>query len=342
MATPKPSVHARDHAPGAADPIPWLERVHMIGTIAARPAPGIGNQGALYVSTDETPAGGGAPGTWYYATPVAPATAPAGATAGAAFQNGWLNVQLLDGTYAPLMYRKEPATGAARIVGAIGGGAFGAPAIDLPADLFPLTDVLQVVSGINTTSALIVTVNTSGLLTPIGPAGVGTVLLASQTLAAASASFDFAGLSAAFSHLRIYALLRGTAAAVTVNVNVKLNNDGGANYDTELTRANATTASATAVAAQTSAFVGHAPGSTADASMFGSLVVEIPFYASTAARKTMLSQNGSFATAGTTTTYDYYAGSSGWRNTAAVNEVTLTPSSGSWAAGSAVSVYGVA
>ena len=342
MATPKPSVHARDHAPGAADTIPWLERVHMIGTIAARPAPGIGNQGALYVSTDETPAGGGAPGTWYYATPVAPATAPAGATAGAAFQNGWLNVQLLDGTYAPLMYRKEPATGAARIVGAIGGGAFGAPAIDLPADLFPLTDVLQVVSGINTTSALIVTVNTSGLLIPIGPAGVGTVLLASQTLSATSASFDFAGLSAAFSHLRIYALLRGTAAAVSVNAQIRFNNDSGANYDDQAVYAHATTAGGAATSAGTSAIFGGVTASNATAGEYGIVVAELPFYTATNARKTFAGTSTSYDTAGTTSTYWTMVQGGSWRNSAAVNQVTIFPASGSWAAGSAVSVYGVA
>jgi hypothetical protein len=64
MATPKPSVHARDHAPGAADTIPWLERIHMVGLIGARPAAGVGNKGALYLSTDESPpTGGGGIGT---------------------------------------------------------------------------------------------------------------------------------------------------------------------------------------------------------------------------------------------------------------------------------------
>ena len=62
MATPKPSVHARDHAPGAADTIPWLERVHMIGLLAARPAPGVGNKGAYYFASDDPSGGGGGGG----------------------------------------------------------------------------------------------------------------------------------------------------------------------------------------------------------------------------------------------------------------------------------------
>jgi len=55
----KPAVHARDHAPGGADPAPWLERIHMIGTLAARPAASPANKGAFYLVTDNILGGGG-------------------------------------------------------------------------------------------------------------------------------------------------------------------------------------------------------------------------------------------------------------------------------------------
>ena len=176
----------------------------------------------------------------------------------------------------------------------------------------------------------------------IGPAGVGTVLLASQTLSATSASFDFAGLSAAFSHLRIYALLRGTAAAVSVNAQIRFNNDSGANYDDQAVYAHATTAGGAATSAGTSAIFGGVTASNATAGEYGIVVAELPFYTATNARKTFAGTSTSYDTAGTTSTYWTMVQGGSWRNSAAVNQVTIFPASGSWAAGSAVSVYGVA
>jgi hypothetical protein len=62
MAERRPIIHARDHAPGSADPIPWLERIHMVGLLAARPAAGPGNRGAYYFASDDPSGGGGGGG----------------------------------------------------------------------------------------------------------------------------------------------------------------------------------------------------------------------------------------------------------------------------------------
>lgn len=44
--------HGRDHTPGAADELDWLNRVHVMDTAANKPAAGPRNKGALYFETD--------------------------------------------------------------------------------------------------------------------------------------------------------------------------------------------------------------------------------------------------------------------------------------------------
>lgn len=140
-------------------------------------------------ATNPTPVSG--PGTWYYATPVAPATAPVGALPGAAFQGTWANVALLDGSYSPLRYRLEPTTGDVEVEGAIGGGLFGTTALQMPAGYVPTYDIYKIVAGTDGSAGLVAIVNTSGLLIPQGRASFGTakVAVTSGNLSSATTTF---------------------------------------------------------------------------------------------------------------------------------------------------------
>lgn len=115
-----------------------------------------------------TPIQGVTAGPWNVAQPVAPASAPAGSLVGVSFVNGWGNIALPDATYSPLRYRYDRATKMVRIVGAISGGAFGTPAIILPARFRPADDVLMIVSSTDGLFALACQVTAStGAVIPL-------------------------------------------------------------------------------------------------------------------------------------------------------------------------------
>jgi hypothetical protein len=310
----------------------------MVGAIADRPAPGIGNQGAFYLSTDETPPDATGPGTWFFATPVAPATAPAGASSGVAFANGWGNVALSDGSYSPLMYRTEP--GGARIVGAIGGGAFGAAAVVLPAGFTPTADIAKVCAGIDNQSALLATINPAGFLTPVGPAGAGMQLLYSQVLASPQASIDTGtgGVAQTATHLWIKMLLISTTAAAATIANVTVNNDSGANYDLQRAAAQNVSSVFASSLAQTSwqLNIHGAAGSTGYAS---DVDFWINNYTGTTYWKTGHGFDGIMdATAANLNLVRRHIG---YRSTSAITRLAVTAAAGNLAAGSGMWIYGL-
>jgi hypothetical protein len=281
------------------------------------------------------------PGVWNYATPVAPATAPAGSVAGVAFQNGWGNVKLLDGTYSPLMYRQEPSTAAVRIIGAIAGGSFGAPALQLPASLVPIADVIQVVAGINTTSALTCSLNTTGLLVPVGPFASGLTSLFTQTLGASATSIDTGanGIAAGHGDLLIFLYVRTDRAAPLDNIGIAINGVTSATYDTMdfLAQNTALSGAMNNLNTRLGAGVTVASATTA-ASVFSLVEIVIPAYDTTAGFKVARIS----VAAPTETTNGLVQLEGGQlRSTAAVNQITITSTTGSnLVAGTRLAIYG--
>lgn len=165
--------------------------------------------------------------------------------------------------------------------------------------------------------------------------------VADSLLTVDTATFDFAGIAATFLHLRLIINARMTGAVTVGTINLTLNNDSGANYDWEVVFGSAATATATGAAAAAFIVVGDTTGASGAASRAGAQDVMIPNYAQTTFMKHVVSD--SHVVRGTATT-DFFGEQYGglWRNTAAVNRITLTPSSGNWLAGSRATLYGYA
>jgi hypothetical protein len=176
-----------------------------------------------------------------------------------------------------------------------------------------------------------------------GSGGAGAVTqLTTQTLSGTAATIDITAIPQNFTTIWLHAILRTNQAAITTTVNANFNGDGGANYDRVSLSGNNSVATSGAVGGGTSFFVGAAAGANATAGDFGVVSLYVPFYAATTANKVCVGGDGVFPTQGTATTFGIDAISQQWRSTAAINRVTLTPAAGSFVAGSAVVLYGLA
>lgn len=175
----------------------------------------------------------------------------------------------------------------------------------------------------------------------------GEALLGSQVLTSTQTSFDTntilsGNISGSYTHLRVIALLRGTAAATTVGMTLTLNNDSGANYDyvVQYAQGNGTNAATSGIAGtEFNIGNGFAPAANATAGRAAILLFDLPFYALTTFNK---QASWVVATTKGTSSADQvhldYSGT--WRNTAAVTRLALAPASDSWAIGCAFYLYG--
>jgi hypothetical protein len=157
-----------------------------------------------------------------------------------------------------------------------------------------------------------------------------------------AATIDFQNIPAIFSHLLLELYGRGDAAATTVNVLGRFNNDTAANYDHEWFQGSGSGGTVTTAEnlAQSSIFLGSIPGATAPANVASGLRADLHGYAATTFQKSLLAQNG--VKAGTTTGLLFnYLVSGYWRSTAAINRLTLLLSSGNFAQGSQAILYGL-
>jgi hypothetical protein len=170
------------------------------------------------------------------------------------------------------------------------------------------------------------------------PTTPGLQLIASTTLTDTQAAITFANIPQTFKGLKI--LLCGasnTSAVFTDVLALRINGDTGSNYQYQRLSATATTVSGSEFNTQTLIDCGTIKaaagtdnyGSQFDISMFG--------YAS-----------GFFKTALSFSTENYRSGDShlalrggAWKNIAAVTEVSLFPTSGSFIAGTVCCLYGV-
>jgi hypothetical protein len=160
------------------------------------------------------------------------------------------------------------------------------------------------------------------------------------TLGAAAASIDTgAVLPTTYAHMRIEVYARTDSATNGVDaINLRFNNDSAANYDFQLGTFSAATATASESFAATSAQGGLAVGGAAGANLFAVSVYEIAHYGGSANNKAV--SGLASAKAGTTTGKMQVQPFGGfWRSSAAINRVTLIPSSGNFAAGTRVTVY---
>ena len=186
---------------------------------------------------------------------------------------------------------------------------------------------------------------------PTGPAGptgstgatgatgaTGSTVITDTNLSGSAANIDFTSIPNTYTSLEVEYLLRGDQNVVSNSIFCTFNGDTGSNY----TWLNMNTGGASVVpggALNTTHFIcGTEPALTSAANVFAAGRLWIAFYQSGQWKviewQTYQPKNG------TTTEGVLYRGGGAWQNTAALTEITLTPQSGNFVAGSRARLIG--
>jgi hypothetical protein len=175
--------------------------------------------------------------------------------------------------------------------------------------------------------------------TNIGGSGDVTMLF-NSTLGADTASFDITSISSSYKHLEIIADLRSTEAAIQSIYNIRFNNDSATNYESMFHYAVPSTdgQDATGGTSGTAMLVGYVAGANSAAGYSTAVQVFIPNYVGTTFKKQLRSQTGFSRAAGNDPCITDGVGV--WKSASAINRITVYPNSGSWKAGSMLTLYG--
>lgn len=170
-------------------------------------------------------------------------------------------------------------------------------------------------------------------------------LIEAGTVTVAAASIDIQNIPAVYKHLKLVVSLRTTESAIYSLILLRCNNDSTAgNYigQKHLTQKAANVSQENNGATATIVPDMYTSGGTASASLFGLYEVMLVDYVSTLKYKTAKSQGGWFQAAATTDNYLTQMSVGTWKNTAALNRITLVSTSGNLEVGSSWSLYGLA
>lgn len=160
------------------------------------------------------------------------------------------------------------------------------------------------------------------------------VALATQTLGTAVSSVTFSSIPQGYTDLVLVSQLTGSAANNQINIQVGNGSvDTGSNYSfTQMYGTGSATASARSTS-QTSILLGYTDAATT--SINSNLIASIQNYSNTTTNKTILSRGNSPARA--------TAAIVGlWRSTSAINIITVSTGSSTFAVGSTFTIYGIA
>jgi hypothetical protein len=154
--------------------------------------------------------------------------------------------------------------------------------------------------------------------------------LANVTLGTAVATVTFSSIPATYRDLILVVVGTGST---TLQGRIRFNSDTGTNYNYQRMSGSGSVASANHQASQTSGFI----SAIAQATTTGALQMNINImdYSATDKHKTIISRADQAAN-GTDAIFTR------WANTAAVTSVQILTSTGNWAIGTTVALYGIA
>jgi hypothetical protein len=173
------------------------------------------------------------------------------------------------------------------------------------------------------------------------PAGPTYAPLYTSTATGTVASFVFSGIVQTYNDLVVSCSLRGTASATTVDLLLRINNSSSNIYDGN--RFSGTGTSQVTGRYTNSSFaapMGAMVAANATANVFSAHEINFFRYSDTAMHKSVIARGAS--------NYDTSANGyvdlvlNNYFSTVAVSTITLLPSTGSFAAGSVVTIYGIA
>ncbi len=151
--------------------------------------------------------------------------------------------------------------------------------------------------------------------------------------AGGSATVTFSSIASTYKHLQLRFIAAGTS---TPALYIKINNDSGANYVRHRLQGNGSAASSSSNTGDTQMVVFGSPGLPAS-STFGACVIDFLDYSNTNKYKT----NRILAGVDTNGAGNIEFASNLWMNTAAINSLTITASSGNLSQYSSFALYGV-
>lgn len=160
------------------------------------------------------------------------------------------------------------------------------------------------------------------------------VALQTQTLGTAAASVTFSSIPQGYTDLVLVSQFTGSAVNNQINIQVGNGSvDTGSNYSYTQMYGTGSAAASAQSASQTSILLGYTD--TATTSIDSNLIANIQNYSNTTTNKTILSRGNSPARA--------TAAIVGlWRSTAAINTITVSTGSSTFAVGSTFTIYGIA
>jgi hypothetical protein len=170
------------------------------------------------------------------------------------------------------------------------------------------------------------------------PAGSTYTPIATSTLGSAAADITFTGISSSYTDLLIIVAARASASYPEVAGFIRVGNgsiDSGSNYSSTRLLGTGSAASSARTTNVTRVPWDSIPAATSAAGTFCTTIIHLQNYSNTTTNKTMLIRsnepnNYTEATVGL------------WRSTSAINQVQIYADAGNLAAGSIVTLYGLA
>jgi hypothetical protein len=162
------------------------------------------------------------------------------------------------------------------------------------------------------------------------PAGNTYEAIATQTLGSAAASVTFSSIPSTYTDLVLVCNLISTSA--TANIVATVNGDTGNNYSQTYLSGDGSAANSARnsnIGSMNFVWTGGSLNNTV-----GNAIIQFMNYSNTVTNKTVLARYNVAAGEATATV-------NLWRNTAAINSITVSTTSNTWATGTTVSLYGI-
>ena len=168
----------------------------------------------------------------------------------------------------------------------------------------------------------------------------GMTLISSQVMGSDTATITFSSIAGTFTHLILIIQARSTTAATFANILLQFNADAGANYDYQSVLGSAAVASAAEGLAQTTLLLGSCAAASVAAGVADGLRADIHNYAGAIFQKTV-AVTGTVKQGTASGNLQVYSRAGWWRNTAAITQIVLSLSAGSFKTGSVATLYGL-
>lgn len=168
----------------------------------------------------------------------------------------------------------------------------------------------------------------------------GMTLITEHLCSADEASIEFTNIPQVFRNLRIVAMARGTYATFVLTGFLQFNADTGANYDNQIMLDYGTTVKTQSTYGDSKMSVLLCCGATSLAGSAGLAVIDIPDYHGAWKKQSISETSFKYGESANGIESHKYRGY--WRNTNAITSIKFFFQNGNFAAGSVMSLYGLA